>query len=64
LLEKKRATIRFQPVKLIASPSGAPVPSTTDLELLLRDGRRVAVRRGFDAAALADLVRTVESWSC
>jgi hypothetical protein len=34
------------------------------VELVLRDGRRVAVHRGFDPALLEDVVRTVESWSC
>ena len=34
------------------------------LELVLRGGRRVSVRPGFDTATLEQLVRIVESWSC
>lgn len=34
------------------------------VELVLRDGRRVVVRPGFDASVLKELVGVVESWSC
>lgn len=60
----KRATVQFHRVRVV-SPSNRSMGSAGDtLELVLRDGRRVAVRRGFDAALLEDLVRAVESWPC
>lgn len=34
------------------------------VELVLRGGRRISVRPGFDTATLEQLVRVVESWSC
>jgi hypothetical protein len=53
----------FHPVELVLSePSAAP--DTTGLELLLRDGYRIAIRPGFDRALLKQLVQTIESWSC
>ncbi len=60
----KDAAIQFHRVEVVAAPSGEEVSGTSGVELVLRDGRRVAVRRGFDAALLGDLVRAVESWSC
>ena len=55
--------IRFHRVK-VAAPSDQATTVTGGVELVLRDGRRVAIRRGFDAGLLKELVRTVESWSC
>jgi transposase-like protein len=63
LLDKQGA-IQFHRVKVVSSSSRAVTPAGETLELVLRDGRRVAVRRGFDALLLEDLVRTVESWPC
>ena len=60
----KDGAVQFHPVKVVSTSSGALAPVGEALELVLRDGRRVAVRRGFDALLLEDLVRTVESWPC
>jgi transposase-like protein len=57
-------SIQFHRVKVVAAPRAETAADGSGLELLLRDGHRVAVRRGFDAALLEDLVRAVESWSC
>jgi hypothetical protein len=56
--------IRFHRVKVAAGPRAKPASESGGLELVLRDGHRVAVRTGFDASLLEDLVRAVESWSC
>lgn len=60
----KQATIQFHPVKLVRPPSRERATVTGGVELVLRDGRRVVIRRDFDAALLEDVVRAVESWSC
>lgn len=39
-------------------------PQTTDLELLLPGGHRIAVRRGFDAEVLRELLRALEGDRC
>ncbi len=66
LLRWRRVTrasgIQFRPVRVVPRDAAASVGSS--VELVLRGGRRVAVRRDFDAALLEALVRAVESWSC
>jgi hypothetical protein len=56
----------FHPVRVVfdAQAPGSPVASPGRVELVLGNGRRVAVGAGFDAAHLAELVRVVESWPC
>jgi len=58
------------PVELVASPVAqapggvsAPGPGG-EVEVVLRGGRRVAVRPGFDARHLAQVAAAVESWGC
>lgn len=56
----------FHPVRLLvaAEQSGNGGSEDSGVALVLRGGRRVSVRSGFDAAVLAELVRVVETWSC
>jgi hypothetical protein len=60
-LKKKETAIRFHPVRVIAQSEAEPADT---LELIVRGGRRVSIRRGFDAALLEEVVRLVESWPC
>lgn len=60
-LKKKEPPIHFHPVRVIAQ---SDTEQEDTLELIVRGGRRVSVRRGFDAALLEELVRLVESWPC
>ena len=56
--------VQFHRVELM-EPGAAAQPSTgRGVEVVLRGGRRVRVRRGFDASLLEAVVRAVESWSC
>jgi len=61
--------LRFHPVGLRLNLE-APATHKGDsggedgVTLLLRGGRRVAVRRGFDEELLAQLLGVEESWSC
>ena len=48
------------PAGLVPSASGAG----GEVEVVLRGGRRVAVRPGFDAEHLAQVAAVVESWGC
>ena len=58
------------PVELGVAPADAAglAPATLggdgEVELVLRGGRRVAVRPGFDAEHLAQVAAVVESWGC
>lgn len=56
----------FHPVQVVfdAQASASQVASPGRVELVLGNGRRVAVAAGFDASVLEELVRVVESWSC
>jgi transposase len=58
-------TPAFHRVRVVfdGKPEGKP-DGEGAIELVLRDGRRVAVRPGFDASVLEELVRVVESWPC
>lgn len=54
--------LRFHEVELVRSPAGSS--DSGGVEIVLQHGRRVVVRRGFDAELLEAVVRTAESWSC
>ena len=56
--------VGFHRVALVQQAKSAPPSSDGVVELVLENGRRVAVRSGFDASLLEDVVRAVESWSC
>src|SRR5574341_2547139 len=61
----KTGALRFHRVKVVRSRAAGSVRSGRGgVELVVRDGRRVVVQPGFDAALLEELVRTVESWTC
>ena len=55
--------LEFHPVKLVLESNNGGT-ATGAVELVLRNGHRVAVHRGFDGVLLEELVRSVESWSC
>jgi hypothetical protein len=59
-------TPTFHPVQVVfdAHAAARQVGSPGRVELVLGNGRRVAVTAGFDAAVLEELVRVVESWPC
>lgn len=67
LLRWRRKTagtvMRFHRVR-VAAPRDEAAAGSSSIELVLRGGRRVAIRPGFDAALLEDVARTVESWAC
>ena len=60
VLKGRENSIRFHPVRVKA----VEAQREDTLELILGGGRRVSVRRGFDATFLETLVRVVESWPC
>jgi hypothetical protein len=47
-------------VKLAGRQCNGSGPETCSLEVVLARGRRIEVRRGFDAETLARLIRTLE----
>lgn len=51
----------FHSVEVINGPR---MDASNDLELVLRNGRRVVVRAGFDEETLERLAQLVESWPC
>lgn len=55
--------VESRPVAGLADHGEAPQPSS-DVELILRNGRRIRVGRSYDRDLLRDLVETLESWSC
>jgi hypothetical protein len=59
-----QSVVRFHPVQVVSASSGAPAPDSGGVEIVLHGGRRVAVRRGFDALLLEQVVRAAETWSC
>ena len=67
-LSRGETPLRFHPVELRlglgASPNQGPGSDDGGVSLVLRGGRRVAVKRGFDEELLARLVGVVESWPC
>ncbi len=57
----------FHPVRVIAAERGADTAgreAMATMELIVGGGRRILIRRGFDPALLAELVRAVESLEC
>ena len=55
-------TVGFHRVEVVQPPALAP--AGTGVEVVLRGGRRVRVRRGFDPSLLEAVARAVESWPC
>lgn len=55
--------LKFHPVQLVSGSDREGVEGGI-VTLVLRNGRRVEVGRGFDAGLLEEVVRAVESWSC
>ena len=56
----------FLPVRVRAQPERLPEssPGPAPVEVLLRGGRVLRVRAGFDTASLAALVKTLEALPC
>ena len=50
-------------VKVVRTKAGRSGPETCALEVVLAKGRRIEVRRDFDAETLARLIRTLEEIS-
>jgi hypothetical protein len=55
---------RFVPVTILPDPAPAGIHSRQPLELILSEGRRIAVAPGFDPATLRQLIDTVEDRPC
>jgi len=54
--------VQFHRVEVVQA---TPLPQAGGgVDVVLRGGRRVRVRRGFDASLLEAVARAVESWSC
>ena len=51
---------RLVEVKLAGIQRNGSGPGTCSLEVVLAEGRRIEVRRDFDAETLARLIRTIE----
>ncbi len=58
------ATPDFLPVTILPDPNPATVASRQPLELLLGNGRRIAVAPGFDPQTLRQLIALVEERPC
>jgi hypothetical protein len=58
------ATPHFLPVTLTPDPIPATSASRQPLELLLKNGRRIAVAPGFDPQTLRQLIAVVEERPC
>ena len=57
-----RGRLEFHRVQVVQA---APLPQVASgVDVVLRGGRRVRVRRGFDASLLEAVARAVESWPC
>lgn len=54
--------VQFHRVEVV-QPVALP-QSGIGVEVVLRGGRRIRVRRGFDASLLETVARAVESWTC
>jgi hypothetical protein len=55
---------RFVPVTILPDPAPAASRSRQPLELILPDGRTIAVAPGFDPATLRQLIDTLEGRPC
>lgn len=60
---RESQAVAFHPVRVVMPADGQREVEHT-IELVLAGGHRVAIRRGFDAEVLEELVRVVESWPC
>ena len=56
----QRETKRLVEVKMAGIQRNGSGPGTCSLEVVLAEGRRIEVKRGFDAETLARLIRTLE----
>lgn len=54
----------FVPVTIVADPTSAIAASVQPLELILPNGRRIAVAPGFDSQTLQRLIAVVEDRPC
>jgi hypothetical protein len=54
----------FLPVTILPDPTPAITDPTAHLELILKNGRRIAVAPGFDPHTLRRLIATVEGPPC
>ena len=57
---------RFLPVRIVDSTSAAavPAPASTTIDVILGNGRRLAVHPGFPASTLLQLVQLLEELPC
>jgi hypothetical protein len=55
---------QFLPVTILPDPTPASTASPSHLELILANGRRIAVAPGFDARTLRHLIAVVEGRPC
>jgi hypothetical protein len=58
------AALHFLPVTILPDPIPATAAARPPLELLLGNGRRIAVAPGFDPQTLRQLIATVEERPC
>jgi hypothetical protein len=59
-VEGQRESKGLVEVKMAGIQRNGSGPATCSLEVVLAEGRRIEVRRGFDAETLAHLIRTLE----
>jgi hypothetical protein len=59
-VEGQRESKRLVEVKMAGTERNGSGAETCSLEVVLAEGRRIEVRRGFDAETLAHLIRTLE----
>jgi hypothetical protein len=59
-VEGQNEAKRLVEVKLVGIQRNGSGPGTCSLEVVLAEGRRIEVRRDFDAETLARLIRTIE----
>jgi len=63
-LRDRGVAVRFHRVAVV-EPAVRPRSSASQsVDVVSRNGRRVRVRQGFDAAHLEAVVRAIESWPC
>ena len=63
-LTSNTAPLHFHPITILPDPISATVASRQPLELLLDNGRRIAVAPGFDPHTLRQLIAVVEERPC
>jgi len=57
-------SVQFHRVELVEPAAVLQTSAGGCIDVVLRGGRRVRVRRGFDASLLEAVARAVESWPC